>query len=51
MLLLCGVSDRWKTMSTKKYSSMENLRGPVVVRKGATRRRMSGVGRRDDATF
>jgi hypothetical protein len=39
MLLLWGKREWWRKIVRKKYSSMENIKEAVVVRKGSRRRR------------
>ena len=43
MALLWGKREGWRRMLRKKYSSMENMREAVVVRRVARRRRRRGV--------
>jgi len=48
MALLWSEREGWRNMLGKKYSSTENIRDAVVVRRGARRRRARGVGKKDE---
>jgi hypothetical protein len=49
MALLWGEREGWRNMLRKKYSSTENIRDAVVVRRGARRRRAREGGKKDEA--